>query len=86
MALGDDFVLVTNSNRFDSSGAAGSVSVLDARRVREGVIHRIGELPAGTFPRDVQELPGGDVVVCNYGSATLLRFGRSEWLGDGTGR
>jgi len=58
-------VLVTNSNRFGGAGADDkqSVTIVDARRMRDGAAAVIGSIPAGAFPREMRLLPGGRVLL-----------------------
>lgn len=66
-------VLVTNSNRFAfDANDRQSVSVIDAARVGEGAAAKVGEIPAGAFPRELRLHPDGrTVVLTNFASQTV---------------
>lgn len=66
------FVFVTNSSRFAQSQGGQSVTVIDARRIRDGASAVAGAIPAGVFPRGVQVANGGQALfISNFGSSTI---------------
>jgi len=66
-------VLVTNSNRFGgNANDRQPVSVIDAARVGEGDRAKVGEIPAGAFPRELRLHPDGrTLVLTNFASQTV---------------
>jgi len=66
-------IVVTNSNRFASSGADHQdLNVIDAARVSSGAAAVLGLIPAGGFPRELQVTADGHtLLVTNYTSKTV---------------
>jgi DNA-binding beta-propeller fold protein YncE len=66
-------VLVTNSNRFaGGTGDRQTVTVVDARHVREGGARVTGAIPAGAFPREMRVAPDGrTLLLTNFNSSNL---------------
>ena len=65
-------VVVGNSNRFAGGGAAQSLTLLDAAKIRGNEDARIGAIAAGAFPRELRVSTDGQTLyLTNFGSNSL---------------
>ena len=74
LAVLDDMgvVLVANSNRFASEGRCETLSVIDIRRALAGQPACLGQIPVGSFPREIGVDPcQGFLYVTNFDSHSL---------------
>jgi len=62
-------IVVADSDRFNVKGAKASLAVVDVADALAGRKALIGYLPAGLFPREMAEVPGGRILlVGNFAS------------------
>lgn len=61
-----------------SNRGHGSIAVFSVRK--EGLLHPLGHLPAGAFPRDFLPLPDGRFLVADQRSGVLLLDSRGQTL------
>jgi DNA-binding beta-propeller fold protein YncE len=65
-------IVVADSNRFNASGAAASLAVVNVAAALAGRQALLGYLPAGGFPRQMALEPGGrTLLVTNFNSSQL---------------
>lgn len=69
---GGAWLAVTNSNRFGSSTAMSSITVIDAQNIRGGEAAVIGTVSAGVFPRELTVTSDQrTLLLTNFGSKNL---------------
>lgn len=65
-------IVVADSNRFGTPGQAAALTVIDTRAALAHKASVIGEMPAGTFPRELSdEATQNRLLVTNFGSNQL---------------
>lgn len=68
---GGSLIVVADSNRFGASGATADLDVVDVAAAFSGGKAVVGHIASGAFPREMALLPGGTLLVSNYGSGRL---------------
>ena len=65
-------IAVTNSNRFGTSNAAQSLTIIDAEKIMHGEAAVLGTVPAGVFPRELRVTEDQrTLLLTNFGSMNL---------------